>query len=125
MKEQVVVDYIEDYLSYLGRYYVNIHGSEFSKNGTPDIITHDKNNKFLAIEAKAPKQSPKLSQWQHAIMILNSGGRYVVAQDDIDIEKMDNELLPIIEIGSKLGESEFEANQLKLKQSYEIKLRNH
>lgn len=125
MKEEIVVKYITDYLDYLGRYYVNVHGSEYSLNGTPDLLTHDKNNIFVAIEAKAPKQSPKLTQWQHAIKILNSGGRYIVAQDDIDIDKMDNEKLPIIEIGSKLGESEFEANQLKLKQSYEIKLRNH
>lgn len=124
MKEQSVVNYIESQLIVDGRYYVNVHGSMFSENGTPDFLTHDKNNIFTGIEAKAPNKAPVVNQWRKGIKILKSGGRFVVAQDDFDLQKLDEKSLPKVEIGSEIGESEFEAKKIKIKQTCEIVLKD-
>lgn len=122
MKESVIVNYIENQLKLIKRYYINNHGSTFSKNGTPDFITLDKNNIFLAIEAKAPNKSPVINQWRRCIEILLSGGRYVIAQDDFDIKEVDNNKLPKVKIGNIIGESEFLAGKLKIKCTTEVML---
>jgi len=122
MKEQVIIDHIEKWLNYKKRYYLNVHGSEYSNNGTHDIITHDINNQFLSIEAKAPNRQPKVNQWRHAIKVLKSGGRVIIAYEDFDLNKVDNNQLPVIKIGSNIGISEHDASNLKLKNTTEIKL---
>lgn len=124
LKEQSVVNLIEAQLLSQQRYYINVHGSTFSANGTPDFITHDKNGVFIGIEAKAPKKSPVVNQWRKGIKILNSGGRFVVAQDDFDLQKLDEKTLPKVEIGGEIGESEFEAKKLKIKQTCEVVLKD-
>ena len=123
MKEQVVVNYIEAQLKAKARYYINVHGSTYSQNGTPDFITQDKDGVFVGIEAKAPKKAPVINQWRHAIKILNSGGRFIVGQEDFDINKMDNSKLPKVAIGNVIGESEFDARALKITKTSEVILK--
>lgn len=112
MKEAIIVQYIEKCLNYENRYYVNNHGSSFSKNGTPDFITMDKDHIFVGIEAKAPKKSPYPNQWLKCIEILKSGGRYIVAQDDFSLIDLDNKKIKTLEISSEIGESEFEKRRI-------------
>lgn len=123
MKEQTVVNYIEAQLKAKGRYYINVHGSTYSQNGTPDFITQDNDGILVGIEAKAPKKTPVINQWRHAIKILNSGGRFIVGQEDFDINKMDKGKLPKVTIGNVIGESEFEAKKLKIVKTSEVVLK--
>lgn len=123
MKEQVVVNHIEAQLKAKQRYYINVHGSTYSQNGTPDFITQDKDGVFVGIEAKAPKKTPVINQWRHAIKILSSGGRFIVGQEDFDINKMDDGKLPKVAIGNELGESEFEAKKIKITKTSEVILK--
>lgn len=125
MKEEVIVKFIEKSLLFKNRFYINVHGSDYSLNGTPDIITSDKNGTFLAIEVKAPKEQPRTTQWRRAIEILNSknNSRIIIAYDDFDIDKVDNHQLPIMKINNIIGESEFELLNSKLSQTTELKLK--
>lgn len=123
MKEQVVVNHIEAQLKAKQRYYINVHGSTYSQNGTPDFITQDKDGILVGIEAKAPKKAPVINQWRHAIKILNSGGRFIIGQEDFDIDKMDNGKLPKVAIGNEIGESEFEAKKIKITKTSEVILK--
>lgn len=122
MRENVVVNHIVKWLNYKNRYIINHHGGEYSKNGVPDLITIDKNGTFLAIEAKAPKEQLYTNQWRHCIRILLSGGRFIVGHHDLNMEKVDNNELPIIEIGAELGVSEFIMTVHKINVTTEIKL---
>lgn len=124
MKEQDVVNYIELLLKKNGRYFVNVHGSSFGKNGTPDFITHDKNGIFVGLEAKAPKKKPYTNQWARGIEILKSGGRFIIAQDDFDLEAMDDQKIKSLHISGIKGESEFEAAKLPIVGTTEIFLKN-
>lgn len=121
MKEQSVVDEIERQLKLNKRYYVNVHGSLFSTNGTADFLTHDKYGRFIGIEAKVDGKSPVINQWRKAMQMLNSGLRYVIAQSDFDLEKIDNNSLPIVEMGNSPGD-EFDMEKVKINQSTEVKL---
>lgn len=121
--EDRVIANIEKQLASVGRYYINVHGSSYSKNGTPDIITSDKDNIFCGIEAKAPGKKPFENQWRHGIRILKSGGRFIIAQHDFNIQNLDNHCFPIIEIGAVIGESEFEMNTIKIKNTVEVILK--
>lgn len=122
MKEQIVIDHIEDWLKYKDRYYVNIHGSTYATNGTPDILTSDAQGQFMGIEAKAPKQVPRVNQWQRAIEMLLSNNRYIVAQDDFDLDLVDQMKVPRIEIESDI-ERLFEYSDMKIEQTSEIVLK--
>ena len=122
MKEQVVVNHIIKSLKYKNRYFVNVHGSIYSQNGTPDIITSDKNGQFLAIEVKAPKQQPKTNQWRHSIMVLlsNNHSRTIIAYEDFDIDKVDNKEIPTMVIGRDIGESEYDMLDKKINKTTEL-----
>lgn len=124
MKEQAIIDHISLSLHFKERYFVNVHGSSYSSNGTPDIITSDKDGHFLAIEAKAPGSQPRANQWLHAIRILKSknNSRSIIAYEDFDIDDVDNYQLPILYVGDEIGQSEFDAMLNKLKVTTEIKL---
>lgn len=115
MKEQTVVNIIESQLRSNNRFYLNVHGSLFSANGTPDFITHDAKGIFVGLEAKAPNKKPVVNQWRRGIEILNSGGRFIVGQDDFSLEKMDNSSFPKQILGRTIGESEFDAMELKIR----------
>lgn len=123
MIEKHVVKDITNQLEQAGRYYINVHGSNFSKNGTPDLITFDSKKIFVGIEVKMPNKQPVVNQWRQGIKILKAGGRFVVGYDDFDINKLDNHTLPIVKVGGEIGESEFEAMTIKLTGTSEIKLR--
>lgn len=122
MKEEVVVNEIERQLNAKVRLYNNLHGTMFSKNGSPDFITMDRSGIYLGIEAKAPKKSPAINQWRKAIEILLSGGRYVVAQEDFDLELIDRRLVKTVEVGREIGYSEFEAEDIKIIGTTEVVL---
>ena len=124
MKEEVVVNEIERQLNAKVRLYNNLHGTMFSKNGSPDFITMDRSGIYLGIEAKAPKKSPAINQWRKAIEILLSGGRYVVAQEDFDLDLIDCRLVKTVEIGREIGYSEFEAEDLKIVGTTEVVLKD-
>ena len=117
MKEEVVVNEIERQLNAKVRLYNNLHGTMFSKNGSPDFITMDRSGIYLGIEAKAPKKSPAINQW-----ILLSGGRYVVAQEDFDLDLIDRRLVKTVEVGREIGYSEFEAEDIKIVGTTEVVL---
>lgn len=121
MKEQVVIDHVEEWLQYRNRYYVNFHGTAYTANGTPDILTSDAAGVFLGIEAKAPKQTPRVNQWQRAIEMLLSNNRYIVAQDDFDLDLVDQMKVPKIEIEPDF-ERLFEYSDYKIDKTSEIVL---
>lgn len=123
MKEEVVVNSIERQLTAKSRYFNNLHGTMFSKNGSPDFITIDANGRYTGIEAKAPKKSPYTNQWRRAIEILLSGGRYVIAQDDFDLDRLDDSKIKTIEIGGEIGYDEFIAEEWKIVGTTEVVLR--
>lgn len=120
MKEEVVVRMIEKQLNQSDRLFNNLHGTMFSKNGSPDFITIDKSGRYVGIEAKSPNKSPYVNQYRRAIEILRSKGRYVIAQDDFDLHLLDEDKLKKIKIGSEIGISEFEAAELKINGTTEI-----
>lgn len=125
MKEEVVVRLIEKQLASKSRLYNNLHGTMFSKNGSPDFITMDTTGRYLGIEAKAPKKTPYTNQWRRAIEILLSGGRYIVAQEDFDLNKVDSGTLSsTVEIGSEIGYDEFLAEDLKIVRTTEVLLKD-
>lgn len=125
MKEEVVVRLIEKQLASKSRLYNNLHGTMFSKNGSPDFITMDTTGRYLGIEAKAPKKTPYTNQWRRAIEILLSGGRYIVAQEDFDLNKVDSGTLSsTVEIGSEIGYDEFLAEDLKINCTTEVLLKD-
>lgn len=125
MKEEVVVRLIEKQLAAKSRLYNNLHGTMFSKNGSPDFITMDSTGRYLGIEAKAPKKTPYTNQWRRAIEILLSGGRYIVAQEDFDLNKVDSGTLSsTVEIGSEIGYDEFLAEDLKIVRTTEVLLKD-
>ena len=125
MKEEVVVRLIEKQLAAKSRLYNNLHGTMFSKNGSPDFITMDATGRYLGIEAKAPKKTPYTNQWRRAIEILLSGGRYIVAQEDFNLNKVDSGTLSsTVEIGSEIGYDEFLAEDLKIVCTTEVLLKD-
>lgn len=125
MKEEVVVRLIEKQLAAKSRLYNNLHGTMFSKNGSPDFITMDTTGRYLGIEAKAPKKTPYTNQWRRAIEILLSGGRYIVAQEDFDLNEVDSGTLSsTVEIGSEIGYDEFIAEDFKINCTTEVLLKD-
>lgn len=121
--ENDVVRNIEYYLSYYNRYYVNVHGSEYSANGTPDIITFDKDNKFLAIEAKVSGRQPKVDQMSHCLQIIRSGGRFVVAYEDFDLTKIDDESVQILEVEDNKDLNKVSLAKHEFRGTTEVKLK--
>lgn len=121
MRENSVIKRIENQLNANNRYFVNIHGSMFSRNGTPDIVTHGKNGDIIFIEAKAPGKELVVNQWRHFVRILNSGGRAVVAYEDFSLQKLDDGDLPKVTIGSIVGVSDMIASKtITLSQTTEV-----
>lgn len=123
MKEEVVVSIIERQLNSANRSFNNLHGTMFSKNGSPDFVTLDSSGRFVGIEAKAPGKSPFVNQYRRAIEILLSKGRYIIAQEDFDLDQMDGHKIKTMEIGSEIGFSEFEASEAKILGTTEVVLK--
>lgn len=123
IEENKVIILIESQFIRNRRYFVNNHGAGFGKSGVPDFFTLDKNSIFCGIEAKRPSETPTPNQFRHGIKILLSGGRFIVAQHDFDLSKLDKKEFPLIKIGSEIGESEFEASLLKINKTTEFILK--
>lgn len=122
MREREVVDAVEHELAGAKRAFFNIHGSSFGRAGTPDFLTHDAAGVMLGVECKAPGAEPVVSQWRVAIEMLKAGLRYAVAYDDFSIAALDAGMLPKVAVGSRIGESEFEARGPSKAHSYEVVL---
>lgn len=120
MREEVVVKIIESQLNRAERAFNNLHGTMFSKNGSPDFLTMDASGRFVGIEAKSPGKSPYVNQYRRAIEILISKGRYIVAQEDFLLEDLDRDQIKKLKIGSDIGVSEFEAVDNKIIGTTEI-----
>jgi len=96
MAEQKAVDTVKKELKKKGREMFNIHGSAYgSKQGKPDIFSTDKNGRFMGIEVKARSGKPYPNQIRRGREIVEfNNGRYVIAYEDFDIEKVDNYEIP-------------------------------
>lgn len=107
------------------RYYVNVHGSLFSQDGTPDILTHDKDGVFTGIEAKRLGSLPAVNQWGKGLEIIRSGGRFIVGYEDFSFDTVDNHQLPIFTVKASDGFEQYELADMKIKafnQTTEVKL---
>lgn len=78
--EKRIENKIKRYLESLGAWHMKVHGSMFSKAGTPDIIACV-NGKFIAIEVKRP-EGGKVSELQKVQidLIHKAGGHVFVAR---------------------------------------------
>lgn len=112
MKEEKIVDLVENHLSYKNRYYMNIHGTVYSRSGNPDFLTLDKNGNLLAIECKVDGKNLAINQIGKAIEILKSGGRFIVAVSDFDIDLVDLGQIEKFSIGDL---NEFDEKLYKIK----------
>lgn len=92
--EKKVVELIEWEVRHAGGYLINVHGSNFSSNGTPDIIAYV-NGHFLGIEAKKRHNKPSIAQYGHGLDIISSGGRFIIAYEDFDLQKILDGSVPI------------------------------
>lgn len=99
-KESSIVQWIEAQLSESGFYFANVHGSIFSSTGTPDLICSI-GGSFVAIEVKRSGNSPKVTQLDHALRVLRSGGRAIIAYEDFDLSKVTSEELPTVSVGRR------------------------
>lgn len=111
MREGQVVRLVSAQIDAAGRWSVNVHGTGHgSDDGAPDIVTCDAEGRLLGIECKAPGEAPRVNQWRHAIWMLLSGGRYVIAYDDFDLKKVDKGGLPTVRVGSDPVDGAFDAS---------------
>lgn len=98
--EAAVVRLVEAQLDRRDRWYVNNYGGARSEGGVPDILTCDSSGRLLAIECKRRGEQPYPNQWRHAMRILASGGRYVVAYQDFDLDEVDRGAVRSLEVGT-------------------------
>ena len=110
-KEDLVATRIMNQLDILQRWYNNNFGSPLAKSGVPDFITMDSNARFLAIECKREGKAPEMNQWKHAFEIIESGGRYLIAQEDVDLIESDFPVLRVIYDKENIGQSSFNASK--------------
>lgn len=112
-REDTIVKQIVSELDGVGRFFVNNFGSMLSRNGVPDFITHDNTGRFMGIEAKAPHAKPECNQIRRGLEICQSGGRFVIAYDEFDINRLDQrdpEFVEVIELTEEpvIGDTEFD-----------------
>ena len=89
MNESSVVSFISKQLLVKRRYHINVHGSLFSKNGTPDIMTMDADGVMLGIEVKRPGNNVSPRQCSSALDIIDSGGRFIIGYPDFSLDDVD------------------------------------
>lgn len=114
IREAAVVSHIEKQLKRRGIWFVNNHGSAFGSRGVPDFITIDDSGVLIGVEAKAPGALPYPNQLRQAIKIIQSGGRYVVAYADVDMDRVLSRVsdLPTFTMGGEIGRSEMFARDI-------------
>lgn len=83
---------VESMLQSIGRKYSNIQGSNFGKNnGDPDIITLDKEGRYLALELKIFGGKCYPNQYNQMREILKSKGRVFILFPDVFLEHLTEE----------------------------------
>lgn len=95
-RENKTTKKISNQIAKHNRFYANVKGSSYgATNGMFDIITIDKDGKFLGIEAKSSTGKPYATQLRRCREAIENGGRAVIARpDDFDLTKIDNEAIP-------------------------------
>jgi superfamily II DNA or RNA helicase len=87
MIEQDIVDYVQGELARRGIFYLNVLGSYMTtRTGQPDIVASI-DGQFVAIECKMTTETSTV-QFRRGLELIASGGRFIVANKDIDIDKM-------------------------------------
>ena len=78
------------------RFYANVKGSSYgSTNGMFDIITIDKEGRFLGIEAKSSTGKPYPTQLRRCREAIENKGRAIIAYpQDFDLDAIDNHNVP-------------------------------
>lgn len=100
-KESTVVSHIQRALKRVGRTFINVHGTMYSKSGTADIISIDSDGKFLAIEVKKYGGKVYPNQYDFLESVMRDGGRGIVLFDDIKtfeddlVTNIDKHTLPL------------------------------
>lgn len=110
-KEDIVANRVINQLDFLGIWSNNNFGSPLAKSGVPDFITMDDKARLLAIECKRNGEAPEMNQWKHAFEIIESGGRYVIAQEDIDLIKGEFPVLYVRYDKDDIGLSSYNASK--------------
>lgn len=125
IRESTIVGHIERQLKRRGTWYVNNHGSAFGSRGVPDFITVDDSGGLIGVEAKAPGALPYPNQLRQAIKIIRSGGRYVVAYADVDMDRVLSRSLdlPMLVMGGEIGRSEMFARDIFTTRDVTVELR--
>lgn len=98
VRESAVVAWVESELRRVGAYFVNVHGSTFSSSGTADILACLDGN-FVACEVKRSGNKPSIAQLGHGLEVLAAGGRFVVAYEDFEVDKLLAGSLPCLSVG--------------------------
>lgn len=87
MIEQDVVNYIQGELARRGIFYLNVLGSYMTTStGQPDIVACV-GGEFVAIECKL-STAVSTTQFRRGLELIASGGRFVVANKDVDVDKL-------------------------------------
>ena len=95
-KETKTTKKIGDAIKKHDRFYANVKGSSYgSTNGMFDIITIDKEGRFLGIEAKSSTGKPYPTQLRRCREAIENKGRAIIAYpQDFDLDAIDNHNLP-------------------------------
>lgn len=95
-KETKTTKKIGDAIKQHDRFYANVKGSSYgSTNGMFDIITIDKEGRFLGIEAKSSTGKPYPTQLRRCREAIENKGRAIIAYpQDFDLDAIDNHNVP-------------------------------
>lgn len=95
-KETKTTKKIGDAIKKHDRFYANVKGSSYgSTNGMFDIITIDKEGRFLGIEAKSSTGKPYPTQLRRCREAIENKGRAIIAYpQDFDLDAIDNHNVP-------------------------------
>ncbi|HGZ9196537.1 TPA: hypothetical protein ACOFME_002293 [Staphylococcus aureus] len=94
--EDKTIEIIQKKLKKEDRFMANIHGNGMgNKNGMFDIVSLDKDGKFLGIEAKSSTGKPYPNQLRRCKEVLDLGGRAIIVYPkDFDIQAIDEHKIP-------------------------------
>lgn len=88
MLERNVSRVVKRVLSKNACYCVVFHGSNITRNGTPDILGVGPSGEFVGIECKVSGGRMSINQWRRCLEILASGGRFIVACEDFSTDTL-------------------------------------
>lgn len=82
-----MLNHVERYLTSRGAWWVKIHGDEYQRRGTPDILACV-DGRFVALEGKRAGEHPTPLQAYTLEQIRKSGGIAEVARNVADVERI-------------------------------------